>query len=537
MALSDLLKKKLLFHQLRNQNSNRNRQQNTSGANKQSSTTTELSSSLTENLKKLRNVFGISDDIVIREFTIGDDAQTTAGIIFLEGMVDKNLVNESIIRPLMYDRTLKTMNIEVIKRSMLSVGNVTSVTTMDEVVDHSLSGETVFLMDGSKVALVIGSQGWETRGVEDPKTESIVRGPREGFSENIRINTSLLRRKIKSPNLVMEAIKVGKITKTDVCLVYINGVVNPKIVEEARARLKRIDTDAILESGYIEGYIEDAPFSIFATVANSERPDAVAAKLLEGRAAIIVDGTPFVLTFPMVFLESFQSNEDYYSRPYYASMVRLFRFIAFGISVLFPATYVAVTTFHQELLPTPLLFTIASAVEGTPFPAAVEVLVMGIIFEILREAGIRLPRPVGQAISIVGALVIGESAVSAGLIGEPVVIIIALTAVSSFAVPAQTDSGAILRVIFVLLAGAMGGFGIIIGLLGVLIHLASLRSFGTPYLSPLAPLSVYGLKDVFIRVPIWAHITRPKSIMWKESKRQKAGLRPRPSPGKTDDQS
>ena len=225
---------------------------------------------------------------------------------------------------------------------------------------------------------------------------------------------------------------IGRKTKTAVCLVYLKGVANPQVVEEAKRRLERIDTDGILESGYIEQFIEDAPLSIFSTIGNSEKPDTVAAKILEGRIAVLVDGTPFVLTFPMLFIEGFQSSEDYYSRPYYASLVRVIRFIAFMVSVLGPGIYVAVTTFHQELIPTPLLFTIAAAVEGTPFPTMIEVLVMGVIFEILREAGIRLPRPVGQAISIVGALVVGESAVSAGLIGEPVVIVIALTAVSSF---------------------------------------------------------------------------------------------------------
>lgn len=499
----------------------------------------KISSSLKENLDSIKEVLGASDDLVVREFAFGHKGQVRAALLFIDGMVDRSLINENIIKPLMYDNRFicsqessEIENIDVIKSTILYVGEVEKANTIHALIEGCLSGDTVLLIKGAKEALVISSRGWETRGVVDPETESIVRGPREGFTENLRTNTTLLRRKIKSPDFTLETIKIGRKTNTAVCLAYLKNVANLQIVEEAKRRLKRIDTDGILESGYIEQFIEDAPFSIFSTIGNSEKPDTLAAKILEGRVAILVDGTPFVLTFPMLFIEGFQSSEDYYSRPYYASLVRVIRFIAFLISILGPASYVAATTFHQELIPTPLLFTVAASMEGTPFPAVVEVLVMGVIFEILREAGIRLPRPVGQAISIVGALVIGESAVSAGLIGETVVIIIAITAVSSFVVPAQTDSGALLRVVFVILAASMGGFGIMIGLIGVLIHLASLRSFGTPYLSPLAPFSLLDLKDVFFRVPIWAMLIRPRSIAKQDIQRQTFRLKPTPTPEK-----
>lgn len=492
----------------------------------------KLSANLSQNLNSLKKVLGSSEDVITRQFVFGGEGQISAALVYLDGMIDKATINESIMRPLMYDsRSIRwenpSVNSEYIRRTMLSVGEVKQVATICEVVDSCLSGDTVMLMDGSRNALAIGTKGWENRGVVEPETETIVRGPREGFTENLRANTTLLRRKIKSPDFTIETMTIGRRTKTSVCLAYLKGVAQPELIEEAQRRLQRIETDAILESGYIEEFIEDSPYSLFSTIANSERPDTVAAKILEGRAAVLVDGTPFALIFPMVFIEGFQSPEDYYSRPYYASLVRLIRFTAFMLSILAPAIYVAITTFHQELIPTPLLFTVASAEEGVPFPAVIEVLVMGVIFEILREAGIRLPRPVGQAISIVGALVLGESAVSAGIIGEPVVIVIAVTAVSSFVVPAQTDSGALLRFLYVLLAGVMGGLGIVAGILGTLIHLASLRSFGTPYLSPLAPLNSEALKDVFVRVPIWAMLERPRTIARHNLKRQKKGLKPK----------
>ena len=279
-----------------------------------------------------------------------------------------------------------------------------------------------------------------------------------------------------------------------------------------------------LRSGYIE-YIEDNPLSFLPTVGNSEKPDLVAAKMLEGRVAILTDGTPFVLTVPYLFIEAFQSTEDYYSRPYYASILRLLRFTAFFISEFAPAFYVALTTYHQEMIPPALLISMAAAKEGTPFPAFVEAMIMGVIYEILKEAGVRL-RGRWTGCGIVGALVIGESAVSAGLIGAPMVIVVAITAISAFVVSSISDTVSIMRLLYVILAGALGLFGIMIGIAGFLTHLVSLRSFGVPYLSPLAPTTMQDMKDVFVRAPWWTMFTRPRVIGWKNPVRQKFRLMP-----------
>lgn len=486
--------------------------------------------SLEKNLDVLRSLIGNNYDIIIRKFTYGN--QIDVALIYLSGMTDLTMINDSIIKPLMNEssrnETSKIIDINEIGRTIISVGQIKKLSSFDEIIDGCLTGDSILLVNGFDEALGIMTAEWKSRGVDEPKTESVVRGPREGFTESLLTNTTMIRRKIKSPDLKFETMKLGEKTKTKVCIVYLQGVANPLLIKEIKRRLNRIKTDSILESGFVEQFIEDAPFSIFSTISNSEKPDSTAAKMLEGRAAILVDGTPFVLTVPMVLIESFQSSEDYYSRPYFASLIRMIRFLAFFISFLAPAIYVALTTYHQELIPTALLFTMAAAQEGVPFPAVMEASVMGVIFEILREAGVRLPRPVGQAVSIVGALVIGESAVTAGLIGAPMVIVVALTAVASFVVPAQTDSGGVLRVIFVILAGVMGLFGIVIGLLGVFIHLASLRSFGTPYLSPLAPLSTRDLKDSIIRAPLWVMLTRPRTIGWQDPERQEFRLKPSP---------
>ena len=361
-----------------------------------------------------------------------------------------------------------------------------------------------------------------------------MRGPREGFIEDVNVNIALIRRKIKVPDLCVEKLVIGEKSKTDVYIVYVKSVADPKLIEEIRIRLDRIKIDAILESGYIEQFIEDDPWSIFPTVSNTEKPDKVAAKILEGRAAILVDGTPFVLAVPMVFVESFQSVEDYYSRPFLASITRMIRFLSYIISTLGPAIYVALTVFHQELIPTQLLISIAEGRERVPFPAILEASLMIFAFDILREAGVRLPKPVGQTVGIVGAIVLGEASVQAGLISPIMVIVVSSTAIASFAVPAQTDSGTVLRYIYLALAGIAGGFGVITGLLVTLLHLASLRSFGTPYLWPIAPLNLSGLKDVFVRMPLWMQSKRPKAIAGNGRDLRNQGPELMPSPYKGD---
>ncbi len=486
------------------------------------------------NLNTFKDLLGVNTDVVIRDFLFGHNKANKSAIIYIEGITDKSVINDNIIKPIIYDLLLlpndkeaRNVSIDTIKSTLISVGNIKKSSSINNLIDSCLSGNSILLVNDSNEALIISTVGGEKRSVEEPKTEASVRGPREGFTEALKTNLSLLRRKIKSADLTFETVTIGEKTKTNVSIAYIKGIATKELIDEIKNRLNKIKIDSILESGYIEQLIEDAPFSIFSTIGNSEKPDIVSAKLLEGRAAIFVDGTPFVLTVPMVFIENFQSSEDYYSRPYFASMLRILRFFAYGLSILAPATYVILSSFHQELIPTPLLFTMAASHEGVPFPSAVEAFIMIITFEILREAGVRLPRPVGQAVSIVGALVIGESAVNAGIIGAPMVIVVAITAVSSFVVPAQTDSGAILRIILLLLAGFMGGFGILIGLLGLMVHMASLRSFGTPYLSPIAPLSIGDLKDSFIRSPLWMMNKRPKGIAFNSSKRQADDMKPK----------
>jgi spore germination protein KA len=489
----------------------------------------ELSPDLEVNLTAIRRELGASPDLIIRRITVGSAPATTGALLYIDGLIDQQIVHRDIISPLLNgEKGRKGQDskglLEYLVRQVLSVGAVKKEPKFEPVVQALLEGKTVLFLDGQAEALLLATEGWEKRAINEPDAERIILGPHEGFTENIRINTALLRRKITNPGLHFEEMKLGRRTRTTVAIAYLKGIVNEKLVAEVRSRLKRVNIDLVLDANYLNEFISDAPFSIFPTVGFTERPDVTAAKLLEGRVAIFVDGTPVVSTVPVLLVESFQSPDDYNFPYYYATFIRWFRYISFVLAVLAPALFVALGSYHQELIPTPLLITIKSATEGTPFPLVVEMVMMGAVFEIIREAGVRLARPVGQTISIVGALVVGEAAVTAGLVGAPTIIVIAITAIATFVVPDLLGPGIILRLFFTILAGVFGAYGILIGLLFILLHLTSLRSFGVPYLSPLAPLSPGDLKDVLIRAPIWAMRTRPRLIGWPQPERQPFGF-------------
>lgn len=490
----------------------------------------QISSNLKWNLEHIKEVVGNSSDVVIRDFKAGQSGDIQIGIIYTDGLADKTLVQDFVLETLMVQireanfdpLTVQTSFFEFIKARSLPTGELIEIENFEDLFFHFLSGDTILLIDNFTKGLAIGSRGWVDRGVQEPSSQTVVRGPKDGFSETLRINTALIRRRIKDPNLWLETKQLGKKTKTDVGIMYLKGVVNEKIVKEVHSRLDKIKIDAILESGYIEELIQDKTYTPFPTVFNTERPDTVAAAILEGRVAILVDGTPFVLIVPALLVNFFQASEDYYQRADIATLIRLLRYLSFFLALLTPSAYIAVTTFHQEMLPTPLLISLAAQRDGVPFPAIVEAIIMELTFEILREAGVRMPRAVGSAISIVGALVIGQAAVEAGIVTATMVIVVSLTAISSFVSPTFNMGIAvrILRFGFMILAGTFGLFGIILGLIAMVLHLNSLRSFGIPYLSPNAPFILQDQKDNFFRFPHWALFTRPRLINQKDRDRE-----------------
>lgn len=493
-----------------------------------------LLQSLAENEKYFRDIFSKCSDVVFRTFEIPTPKSTRVLIIYLDGM-SSYLVGEGVVRSLMA-RYLDEKNdgeeppMEHVQKHVISIPEIKPEKELIKLVDSVLSGDVVLIIDGEPEGLIISSRGWQSRSVSEPQAEPLVRGPRDGFTENIRTNTALVRRRIKSSRLKLESLELGALTKTSIAIFYIEGIADEKVVEEVKRRILRIKTDSILESGYLEQFIEDDPWSAFPQVDVTERPDKVCGNLLEGRVAILVDNTPFALLVPVLFMQFLQTPEDYYMRPHQATFLRLLRLVTLNIALLFPSFYIAITTFHQEMLPTPLLISIAQARAGVPFPALVEALLMEFAFEIVREAGIRLPRPMGSAVSIVGGLVVGQAAVSAGLVSPAMLIVVGLTAMATFSLPTAhaTEAIRLLRFPIMLSAASLGLFGVMAVLLLILIHLCSLRSFGVPYLSPITPLTVSDLKDVPIRAPLWAMLKRPRLIGYKEPQRQDFGQMPRP---------
>ncbi len=503
----------------------------------------KLKTSLQQNIKTIQEALGKSSDIVTREIRIGKQGNIKAGILYTDGLTDTASLQNFILETLMLDlneidlqeKASPEQNlISVLKDVALTVGEIKEITSLEVIITSLLSGDTILLIDGYAQVLVISNKKWAERAVSEPTAQTVVRGPQEGFNENLRVNTALIRRRIKDPNLRIESKEIGVRTKTNIAIVYIQDIANEKIVEEVRLRLDRIDIDGVLEGGSLEALIQDSTYSPFPTILNSERPDVVASELLEGRIAIVVDGTPFVLVVPALFVQFFQSPEDYNQRTIIGSLVRFLRFIAFGISLLAPSVYIAITTFHQAMLPPSLLISLAAQREGVPFPAFIEVLIMEVTFEILREAGIRMPRSIGSAMSIVGAFVIGTAAVEAGLVSAMMVIVVSITAITSF-VPASYEiaiSVRIIRFVFIALAATFGIFGIVIGLIALVLHLCSLRSFGVPYMSPLAPFNVSDQKDTFIVFPIWKMTTRPHLIGKKNMVKQQDSASAKPAPPK-----
>ncbi|YCA13436.1 spore germination protein [Bacillus sp. AK128] len=466
-------------------------------------------------------------DLVIRKLTVGN---YQLSIVYFDGLIDKVTVNEYIIKNLQTElgklkeaESPSEQFLNHLKNEVLNISNIKLVSTMDKLMLDILSGDTAVLVEGIDQAIIIGTKGWEGRSVEEPITEALVRGPRDGFTENIRTNTVLVRRRIRDPNLRFESFKVGTRSKKDLNIAYIAGIAHPEIVEEVKRRIQSIDLDDVPESGYVEQAIEDNFLSPFPQMLNTERPDKVSAALTQGKIAILLDGTPFVLLAPLTFGETIQSPEDYYERWYIGSLIRMLRYFCAFIALFLPSLYVALVSFHPGMIPSKLAFSIISTREGVPFPSLFEAFFMELTMEILREAGVRLPKPIGQTVGIVGGLVIGEAAVSAGIVSPIMVIVVAVTAISTFVIPTYSFAISIrmLRFVFLIVAGVFGFYGIILTYIMINIHLANLKSFGVPYTAPFAPSFYRDWKDLVIRAPLTFFNKRPKYMQTGDDIRMK----------------
>ncbi|TVY07172.1 spore germination protein [Paenibacillus cremeus] len=465
-----------------------------------------VNNNVVENEQTLKNVFQNCSDIIFRDITIHD--QTKALLVYVDGMINADIITSSVLKPLIYDGLPQGLGkidslAQMCKQELVSVLSTKKLSNFEEIVDHILKGNVAILVDGENTALLADVSKFETRAIEEPHNEASIRGPKEGFTESLRINTTMLRRILATPKLKFESLKLGTLSQTDILIAYIEGTVSVPVLNEVRKRIHQIQIDGILESGYIEESIEDTQLSPFPQIQVTERPDVVAAGLLNGRVAILTNGDSCTLVVPMTFWEGLQAPDDFYERFLFTTLIRWIRYFFALFSMLLPSVYIALTNFHQEMVPQKLMLTIASLREKSPFPTIIEVFMMEVMFEGLREAGIRLPKQIGPLVSIVGALVIGDAAVRAGIISAPIVIVVSAAGIASFIIPRYRFGYALrmLRFPLLILSGLFGLFGLATGILTILIHLIQLSPFGTPYLTPVAPQITRRLKDVWMRPP------------------------------------
>lgn len=463
-----------------------------------------MNNSLKENISKLQSQFSNSADFTVRDLTLKSQSNIGAAIITIEGMCNKEVVTLSVIEPILaynFD-TIKPQNIIAeVKTSVLTSSEIVEFNTLAEAITYATSGFAIFAVDGADKMLAIGAQGFSFRSVSEPESEVVQRGSREGFTEPLRINMTLIRRRIKSPDLVFETMTVGNNSQTQLMLCYLQKSVSKKLLKEVKKRLQACNLDTVLASGYLSDYLEDkGKTSLFSGVGISERPDTVCGKLTEGRIGILIDGTPAVIIIPHLFVEEFQSIDDYSNRPYYAAFIRILKYISFVIAVFLPGLYTAFAQFHPEYFHTGLLIKTSEALTDTPLTVTLEVILITFVYEIMREAGLRIPKPLGHAVSIVGALVIGESAVSAGIISATTLMVVATAAICSYVTPALYPPIMLLRFAFVIIGGALGLWGIVLSTSVLLVHMCSKTSLGVPYMSSLAPFSFRRMRDVFVRL-------------------------------------
>jgi spore germination protein KA len=481
-----------------------------------------------DNKKRIEELFTGAFDFKCESIKVGNHQ---GYITYLSTMLDKNELSNRVMLAATNRQTDQTFrNMEEMRELYFPSINYKVVDNLHQVVWSILNGEVVIMIEGYPEGLVLEIGLPPQRAIAEPSTQTIIRGPKEGFVEALPVNLQLVRKRLKNPRLRFEMFQIGSDSKTNVALGYLNDIVNEDLLKEVKERINKIDVGALLDSGNIEEFIADKSFTPFPLVYNTERPDSICGHLLEGKIAIFVDGSPFVLTVPSLFVDFFQASEDYYQPFIMASFVRLVRYSSFMIALLLPSLYVAISTFHHELMPTQLLISIQAQREGVPFPAVIEIIIMELSFEVLREAGVRMPRVVGQTVSIVGALVIGQAAVEAGLVSNVLVIVVAFTAIASFVSPIYNFSIAtrLLRFVVIFSAAFMGLYGILLFLIMMVIHLVSLRSFGIPYLAPVAPFRPKDQDDVFVRFPIWKNKNRPSYLYPKAPVRIESQYEPGP---------
>lgn len=470
-----------------------------------------LSGNLKEDIAFFKELF--KKDIILRvkEISARNTVNLNCALVYMDGMTDADQINEAIIRPIITVSSPPDSEdiADYISKQLLFARDAKKTDNISQILQSILYGEALLLIDGSKTALTIDVKGWRTRGISEPQEERILQGPREGFEEAALLNLAMIRRKLLTPDLCIEMLHVGRRTSTAVFICYLNTLANHRTINDLKTKIGNIDIDGILDSNYIIEQIRDNKHSIFKTSGSTERPDVVAAKLLEGRIAIVVDGTPVVATVPYLFSENFQSDEDYYQNFLLSSAERMLRYFCFLISISIPAVFVAISTFHRQLLPTSFMISVMQLRGGVPFSPVGETITMILVFEILKETGVRMSQNLGHALSIVGGLVVGQAAVEARIISAPILIVVALSGIAGLMLPRLKGAIFYLRISFVLLCAFLGLYGYLLGLCVLIIYILSVKSFGVDYTSSLKQANIQSLKDTVFRAPWYAMRLRP----------------------------
>ncbi|AST90144.1 MULTISPECIES: spore germination protein [Sutcliffiella] len=484
--------------------------------NNNSQTQKSISSELMDNVTEIKSIFSDTPDLVIRHIVI-KQTDSKAALIYLSGITDSQTIYNHVLSPLLFEENKENNEADL----KVSLGHIKEVTKWQEIETAILNGECVLFVDEYSEAFIFGTPDFPKRSLEDSPLESTLSGAHVGFTESIADNIGLIRKQIRNRELKIKEITVGERGKSKVSILYLEDVANPEVLQELETRIQKVDVDGIINSGVLTEFIEDNSYSPFPQLLLTERPDFAASEILQGRIVTVVDRSPNVIIGPTTFDSFFRTMDDYGSRWIVASFVRLLRYFGFFIAILLPAFYIAIISFHFEVIPLKLLFSIGVSRERVPFPPYLEAFIMEFTLEMLREAGIRLPAKIGQTVGIVGGIVIGQAAVEAGVVSNIMVIVVAITAIASFIIPNYEMSSAIRIVRFpmMILATLFGFVGIVAGIMILIAHFISLESLGTPYSSPIAPLRFKDLKDVFIRFPVWSVEKRPLSTQAVQNRR------------------
>ena len=470
-----------------------------------------ITGNLEEDIKTFQQIFKNDVTLRIKRITARKSVGFNAAVLFIDGMVNTEQLHDAVISPLVEMEVPNDSQsiTEYVNRQLLFAGTVKIQSDLSQILEGIIYGEAALLIDGSKSALSVDVKGFKTRGISEPENERILQGPREGFEEAGLLNLAMLRRKLQTPDLSIEMLKIGSRSGTRVFVCYLDTLINKKTLKKLKEKLQKIDIDGVLDTNYITEQISPHPFSLFKTSGLTERPDVVAARLLEGRIAIFADGTPMVATIPYLFSENFQSDEDYYQTFWMGTLGRMMRYFCFGLSIILPALFVAITTLHPEFLPTSFLITVMTLRSAVPFSIVGETVGMILIFEILKETGVRMPQNIGPALSIVGGLVVGQAAVEAKIISAPTLIIVALSGIAGLMLPRLRAAVFFLRLIFLILSAFFGLYGLFGGVIMLLMYIVSLNSFGENAVLSLNRTNFQSLKDSLWRVP-WQYMkTRP----------------------------